>query len=109
MPKVPPSPSPNIPGIAMRAMSDMDEDGRPGAFELYAPNEHNKGEIYFICPNGRRCGVPIRNGEPANTGTHRWGFDGNVVAPTIKPSINCNGPSGCGWHGFISAGRLTNA
>lgn len=98
----------DTPGIPMRAVTDLD-GGRVGDFQIWSPNGNNKGELYFICPNGRQCGVAIRHGEFADTGIKRWGWDGNSEAPTLKPSINCRLPSGCGWHGHVTQGRLTNA
>lgn len=96
-------------GIPMRAVADTD-GAAPGDFTLYSPNEWNKGEIYFVCPNKRECAVLIRNGEFQKLGgVPRWGYDGNALAPTLTPSINCSGPSGCGWHGYMTGGKLINA
>jgi hypothetical protein len=96
--------------ITMRRVDDADaQTGQPGDFDIDPPNEWNKGHIYFVCPNGRNCGVPIRNGDFADTGVKRWGFDGNGDRPTLTPSINCNGPAGCGWHGHIRKGEMTGA
>lgn len=94
--------------ITMRRVADIDESKQPGDFEIYPPNEFNKGSIEFICPNGRLCGVGIRNGEfKGEAGTlKRWGFDGNAEKPTLTPSINCGQPSGCGWHGHIQNGEM---
>lgn len=90
-------------------MRRVEDPEQVGEFEINPPNEWNKGFLHFICPKGRSCGVPIRNGQFADTGVKRWGFDGNCDAPTLNPSINCNGPAGCGWHGFIRNGRMTEA
>lgn len=38
-----------------------------------------------------------------------WEWDGNEQAPTLSPSINCNGNGGCGWHGHMKAGKLVEA
>ncbi|WP_445818652.1 DUF6527 family protein [Bradyrhizobium sp. WU425] len=44
---------------------------------------------------------------PINANTWDWNHD--EQSPTLSPSINCNGPGGCGWHGFITNGEVTNA
>lgn len=97
--------------IPMRRVADIDIDKHPGDFEIVAPNEFNKGDIDFICPRGRVCGVGIRNGQfQGDPGKlKRWGFNGDYARPTLTPSINCNGPSGCGWHGHIRDGEMVDA
>jgi Family of unknown function (DUF6527) len=64
----------------------------------------------FACPKyKRRCGdlvisgrTPLKHdGNNNNDGVAQWNWDGNRVAPTFTPSINC---VGC-WHGFIRNGR----
>jgi hypothetical protein len=65
----------------------------------------------FACPRhkGRRCegliikGKTLLKHDPQgkNGGVAQWDWDGNMVAPTFKPSVNCGG---C-WHGFITKGR----
>lgn len=37
-------------------------------------------------------------------GVH-WGWDGNIEAPTLTPSINCIGH----WHGWVRNGMLVEA
>jgi hypothetical protein len=92
--------------VKMRRVEDVDTDAaQAGDYEIYAPNEWNKGEIYFICPKGQRCGVGIRNGKFQDGPPKRWGFDGNMDSPTLQPSINCL-PPGCGWHGHIQNGEM---
>lgn len=96
--------------IPMRRVEDAcPKNGTPGDFELVPPNGWNKGSLHFICPRRRYCGVMIRHGEFQETGVKRWGFNGDREKPTLTPSINCQGPSGCGWHGFIINGEMTNA
>lgn len=68
----------------------------------------------FACPRhpGRRCEslaiagrVPWKRSPTGqNGGTPQWDWDGNSLAPTFTPSIDCKG---C-WHGFIRAGRCVN-
>lgn len=69
----------------------------------------------FQCPKklARRCQGLIIKGrthlkydpQGKNDGIAQWGWDGNRVAPTFTPSINCGG---CGWHGYIEKGRCVD-
>ena len=77
-------------------------------YDLSQPGRERR-KCVFSCPRrpGEICEVllkpwPISDGKA-------WTWDGNREQPTLTPSINCNGPSGCGWHGFITAGKLINA
>ena len=85
-----------------------DHDAPPGAFcwRTEPPDDTTPGGRYllYVCPRGAGfCGVPIRpNVLPNGAG---WNHDGNDDAPTLTPSVNCVG--GCGWHGFITNGRMT--
>jgi hypothetical protein len=36
-------------------------------------------------------------------GSSAWDWDGNVAAPTLKPSISIVGE--CGWHGYLTGGE----
>jgi hypothetical protein len=64
--------------------------------------------LYFGCPRrpGTECSVLLK---PWPISAPTWDWDGNEEAPTLLPSINCNGTGGCGWHGFIKAGKLIDA
>jgi hypothetical protein len=82
---------------------------QPGEFQFRCEGENSANvKIIFGCPRraGSSCSVPVK-GEALPTGAGPWGWDGNFEAPTITPSINCVG--GCGWHGFITAGKVVNA
>ncbi len=62
----------------------------------------------FHCPReSRECQVPINGQRLPNGAT--WKFDGCVDTPTLTPSINCNGAGGCGWHGWVRRGEVTDA
>ena len=93
---------PTEPGdIAIRAMTSGDVHGH---------------FCWFTCPRNpeQTCGVPIKplSSPPFNTG---WEWDGNTAAPTLTPSVNCiaehdgKPTGGCGWHGFVRAGKLEGA
>ena len=83
---------------------------QPGEFQFRREEEGNPENvrIVFGCPRrpGSSCSVPVK-GEALPNGAGPWGWDGNLEAPTITPSINCVG--GCGWHGFITAGKVVGA
>lgn len=64
--------------------------------------------IVFPCPNkvGGICIQKVTRGAPvADAGGNRWHWDGNMEAPTLSPSIGCDLPRRCGWHGHITAGQ----
>lgn len=61
--------------------------------------------IYFECPG---CGVPHGLAVGEGDGP-RWGWDGNVDAPTFTPSVLVNftyagKPAVC--HSFVTGGRI---
>lgn len=67
--------------------------------------------ISYGCPlrPGQSCGVPINTGTKCDK---HWLWDGNQEEPSVSPSINClaevhGAPAaGCGWHGYITAGKI---
>lgn len=79
-------------------------DLSPGDFQ-WADDERRPKWLFFGCPRGRdECCVPIapqKNGAGAS-----WKWDGERDAPTLTPSINCNGKAGCGWHGWLKRGEF---
>lgn len=92
-----------------KAAADPHGDLAPGEFVLGdgdgIPAERVKW-MTFGCPKvpGRECMVAVAPQRAGNGASWRW--DGNRIAPTLKPSINCNGAGGCGWHGHLRAGRF---
>lgn len=94
------------------------EDVPPGTYdisEFRLDKRHANALILFVCPNGKRCSVamgPTPEPRPTDKEPGIWGWDGNRDAPTLTPSINClaekdgKPTSGCGWHGFITAGVM---
>lgn len=85
------------------AVTDRHE---PGAFVWIVDDEGRR--IIYTCPRGagkRACAVPIHPNALPNGASWQW--NGNEEAPTLTPSINCVG--GCGWHGFITQGRMSGA
>jgi hypothetical protein len=87
-----------------------DPGAAPGTFcwRSQAATPYSPGGRYllYVCPRGAGyCGVPVRpNVLPNGAG---WHHDGDDDAPTLTPSVNCVG--GCGWHGWVRAGSLTDA
>ena len=75
-------------------------------------NPEGIDSIQFRCPavgpRGRpcQCSIPLTLGPPEDgPGERRWHWDGNMLSPTISPSINCSGhPYRCGWHGSVTNG-----
>jgi hypothetical protein len=65
-----------------------------------------RDRIYFDCPRrpGQECSVLLKPWPIQGVST--WDWDHNEEAPTLTPSINCNGPGCCGWHGFIQQGKI---
>jgi uncharacterized protein DUF6527 len=72
--------------------------------------------ILFVCPNRIRCAVllgPANVPKPNEDSLSIWQWNGDKDKPTLYPSINCkakkdNGEpaGGCGWHGFITNGKI---
>lgn len=60
--------------------------------------------IWFKCPRDRLyCAVPAKPSPPNSKGCS-WDWDGDIVNPTLTPSVNCE--TGCGWHGHITKGHV---
>jgi hypothetical protein len=66
--------------------------------------------VEFNCPLfDRRCGPLViagrtnlnRHPRGENGGTAQWDWNGDREAPTLQPSVNCQG---C-WHGYIRNGQ----
>lgn len=79
--------------------------GAPDAFDIRVQGPDSVGTFIHVCPNrNSQCGVAIRLGESKDW----WhGWDGNFAEPTITPSIGCDSPPRCGWHGSITKGERT--
>lgn len=87
-------------------VADPFELGSPaGAYRFEGdPPPGEKSGITMVCPCG--CGtqhyLPFR-GAPYTTDLGpAWGWDGNVEAPTLSPSVRMLTP--CAWHGYLRAG-----
>lgn len=75
---------------------------------IQGPNDASPVMLVFHCrgclTRPRLCAVDITLG-PAVGYKHGW--DGNMDAPTITPSVVCDKPFRCGWHGIINQGNWT--
>lgn len=75
-----------------------------GAFDITGLVGHEGlHSILFVCPCG--CGeignLPLNIiVDPSRNAS--WDWDGDEVAPTLKPSVQRMG--GCRWHGFLTKG-----
>lgn len=103
-----------MPYGADRESSDMKSaDGR---FEYWdmgyrpVPDDSPPEDVHrfaYRCRVGHdRCSLNLR-GRGHDIQNKSWTWDGNVDAPTLSPSINCQ-TDGCGWHGFIEGGVFKN-
>lgn len=79
----------------------MSERATPGTAVM---DPHGAPCCNIACPNepGRMCTLWVKPAQDAE-----WENHGTKESPTITPSYNC--VSGCGWHGYIVDGKLTDA
>ena len=90
-------------------VATVDELKQPGDFCFWHIAEDGQSAFMaFKCPCGAdQCrkrthdSIPVRVGAP-QPDQHNWGWDGNLDAPTLTPSIHRTGD--CGWHGHLQAG-----
>lgn len=76
-------------------------DDLPDGAAAWQRNEEGRPRaLSYVCP----CGCKATGSLPVDPklGTH-WTWDGNEAAPTLSPSILRK--TGCGWHGFLTAGQ----
>lgn len=82
-------------------LSQFPDHPPEGAFEV-AADPSGQRRFWFVCPGCKLIAAialrPVVDGSPQS-----WEFDGNVEAPTLRPSIN---HVGC-WHGWLTAGQFT--
>lgn len=86
-----------------------DQDGKP------VPRREGTA-LNFLCPCGCRDEITVHfenplDGGPPTTKGPTWKrsgdtFDGLTLRPSIRVVQSANG---CGWHGFITSGMVTNA
>lgn len=112
----------NLPGFAIGVRNaeggvyvreGFEATPRPGDFRFWnegmdATDQAEAVHFFeFACPRtGKYCGA-IRCALQKPAETPSWGWDGNMQAPTLRPSVNCI--SGCGWHGWVTNGEFSDA
>ncbi len=65
--------------------------------------------LWYLNPHGRVGSITINPNKQENGAS--WDWTGDLDRPTITPSINETQPnaSPTDWHGFIKAGRMSDA
>lgn len=61
--------------------------------------------LNYVCPCG--CGRlgALRFRTAPDAQSPSWEWDGDELAPTLKPSVHSRiDRGGCGWHGYLTAG-----
>lgn len=86
-------------------VDDLDQDQRPGAFAYFRSGDRYPAGMDYRCPCG--CGQT----GPLDFRPHEspsWEWDGNIEAPTLKPSVHhrylIRGEWKTHWHGYLTAG-----
>lgn len=87
------------------------QTGPHGNLEEYVPRcrvvqEHDGAWLLMQCPKFGVCRVPVSR-QPAHDDPQRgrvWQWEGDELAPTIRPSVGCDNAPRCGQHRVISAG-----
>lgn len=72
-------------------------------------SERQLSRLWYLNPHGRVGSVTINPTKQENGAG--WNFDGDLDKPTLRPSIDETQPYNevRDWHGFITAGVMTNA
>jgi len=78
----------------------MSREPRPNGWAIRRYPWGELGGVAFDCPGcGSDSYVPINR--PGFDGG--WDFSGTEQEPTLRPSL---GQRCCGWHGYLTAGKL---
>lgn len=78
----------------------MSREPRSNGWEIRRYPDGRLGGVAFDCPGcGSDSYVPINDGEYGNG----WDFTGTDDSPTLRPSL---GQRCCGWHGYLTDGKL---
>ena len=79
----------------------------PGEF-CWAPDEANPKRIVIGLPSVGVVRLRVVKGNDPVTfgGEPAWGWDGDLEAPTLEPSIDSQGPQNVAWHGYLRDGKL---
>lgn len=89
--------------ISSGIFDGLDDDFKsthPAGTAEWARGEDGKvSSILFICP----CGCKKLRSVPIAPAPRGWTWNGDLVLPTLTPSILIIGE--CGWHGFLTNGE----
>lgn len=81
------------------------ENPPPGAFDYFGVEDRNIGGLVYVCPCG--CGRQILlDFHPGGPRSRSWIWDGNIEAPTLKPSIHYKIDGETHWHGDLVDGEF---
>lgn len=78
------------------------EHERQGQFEV-CTEPSGQRRFWFVCPGHCKGLTAIALRPVVDGSVQSWEFDGNMDAPTLRPSIN---HTGC-WHGWLTSGEFT--
>lgn len=82
--------------------------GPPGLGSYFTAGNDNESAagLMFACPGcGELTSIAFRDFD----GKPKWTWNGDRQKPTAQPSIFSDpAKGGCGWHGFLTAGRFTS-
>lgn len=103
------------PADAGRGLSEglgvVRQRSQEGNFEDFVPrcrvvHEPDGAWLLMQCPKFGVCRVPVSR-LPAHDDPQRgrvWQWDGDELAPTIRPSVGCDDAPRCGQHRVITEG-----
>lgn len=90
----------HVPGLA--ELLGEPERYTPGDFDVVTSGQNGAARtfLWFVCPGPCRglSAIALVTGPPGRT----WQWDGNLVSPTLTPSID---HAGC-WHGWLRGGEF---
>jgi hypothetical protein len=78
----------------------MSREARPDGWAIRKYPDGRIGGVAFDCPG---CGSDSWVNVVDADFKDGWTWDGNESAPTLRPSL---GQRCCGWHGYLTAGKL---
>ncbi len=82
-------------------LSGFPDDEQPGEFDVVTEPDGQR-RMWFVCPGPCKMMTAIALRPVLGPAVPSWEFDGDLTAPTLKPSIN---HVGC-WHGWLTKGEF---
>lgn len=77
------------------------ESDRQGQFDI-ATEPSGQRRFWYVCPGKCKSLSAIAIRPVVDGSAQSWDWDGNMVSPTLTPSIN---HVGC-WHGWLTGGKF---